>query len=463
MEGGAILKKMPIKENSKETYRRIEDQYAGKSVFITGGTGFLGKVFVEKLLHSCPKIDKIFLLIRENDKFDAKSRIEQLLEFPIFQRMKKERPEDLKKVVPLKGDIGLHNLGLCEEDKKMLIEKVSYVFHFAANVKFNEPLIEAMNVNVEGTRRILHLCQLVKNIEAFVYISTAYSNTDQQVLEEVIYPSPASNDEIQKIMKHEIHNEKQIKKLLAGRPNTYTFAKALAEHLVNEERGDVPTVIIRPSIVSASYNDPIMGWVDNWFGATSLITTIATGLNRIMIAKKSNVVDLIPVDYVSNLTVVAAARCKRSDDLTIYNSCTSAANPLTIGDLFNLITEDYDKHNKGNAMKPSLILTQSEWLLTIYTVMMQIIPAFIADCWLRLMGKPPRFMKLQKRITLVRDSLRYFTSRTWAMRCDHTSELYASLSIPDRIQFPFDPAHIVWSKYIPIYLKGIREFLFKSK
>jgi len=31
-------------------------------------------------------------------------------------------------------------------------------------------------------------------------------------------------------------------------PNTYTFSKHLSEHVINDERGDLPVVIVRPSI-----------------------------------------------------------------------------------------------------------------------------------------------------------------------------------------------------------------------
>jgi len=40
-------------------------------------------------------------------------------------------------------------------------------------------------------------------------------------------------------------------------PNTYTFTKAIAERLLLDERGHVPAVIFRPSIVSASLKEPI--------------------------------------------------------------------------------------------------------------------------------------------------------------------------------------------------------------
>ncbi|XP_045534627.1 putative fatty acyl-CoA reductase CG5065 [Papilio machaon] len=449
-------------QKAEETYKSIDQLYAGKSVFVTGGTGFLGKVFLEKLLYSCPNIDKIYVLMREKNKWDTTERIKQMLDLPMFQRLKRERPDDLKKIIAIPGNVTSPNLGISEENKIVLIKKVSHVFHFAANIKFNEPLRVAVNDNVEGTRRVLNLCHLMKNIEVFVYVSTAFSNTDQKVLEEVVYPPPASVEDVIRLTEQDDLNEEQSNKLLCGRPNTYTFAKALAEAVVNEEHGNIPTIIVRPSIVSASINDPLMGWVDNWFGATALMATIAKGVNRILISKSSNVVDLIPVDYVSNLTVVAGAKCNKSKEVIVYNCCTSAANPLTMGELSVLITEDSIKNNFSEIMKPSLMYTQYEWLLKIITLFMQTIPAFVADCWLRLAGKPPRFMKMQTRISLVRDTLQYFTSRSWEMKCDRTRALFASLSVTDRLEFPFDPTNITWSKYIPIYFMGIRKFMYKQ-
>lgn len=51
--------------------------YQDRSVFVTGGTGFLGKVLVEKLLRSCPDIKAIYLLIRPKRGQDVLTRIQE--------------------------------------------------------------------------------------------------------------------------------------------------------------------------------------------------------------------------------------------------------------------------------------------------------------------------------------------------------------------------------------------------
>lgn len=38
--------------------------YSGKSIFITGATGFMGKVLVEKLLRDCSQVKRIYILVR---------------------------------------------------------------------------------------------------------------------------------------------------------------------------------------------------------------------------------------------------------------------------------------------------------------------------------------------------------------------------------------------------------------
>ncbi|KAI8430981.1 hypothetical protein MSG28_001074, partial [Choristoneura fumiferana] len=50
-----------IKMASKPT---IRDFYKGRSVLVTGGTGFMGKVLIEKLLYTIPDIGNIYVVMR---------------------------------------------------------------------------------------------------------------------------------------------------------------------------------------------------------------------------------------------------------------------------------------------------------------------------------------------------------------------------------------------------------------
>lgn len=58
----------------------IADFYKSQSVFITGATGFMGKILVEKLLRSCSGIDKLYLLLRPTSGKTVAHRLNDLVE-----------------------------------------------------------------------------------------------------------------------------------------------------------------------------------------------------------------------------------------------------------------------------------------------------------------------------------------------------------------------------------------------
>lgn len=56
----------------------IPEFYKGKSVFLTGGTGFVGKLIVEKLLRSCFGVKNIYILVRPKKSESVEERVEKL-------------------------------------------------------------------------------------------------------------------------------------------------------------------------------------------------------------------------------------------------------------------------------------------------------------------------------------------------------------------------------------------------
>ena len=79
---------LPINNNLKQNqptpqYQPIAEFYAGKTVALTGGTGFLGQGIVEKLLYSCPDVKKIILLIRNKRGVTPEDRLKSLADKPV--------------------------------------------------------------------------------------------------------------------------------------------------------------------------------------------------------------------------------------------------------------------------------------------------------------------------------------------------------------------------------------------
>lgn len=171
-------------------YRSIPDTYAGRSLFITGATGFMGKVLVEKLLRDCGDVKSIYLLIRTKKGIDAAQRRDDYLKHLVFDRIRETNRAQLDKVKLIRGDILMDGLEIGESDRNQLIENVEIIFHCAANVRFDQELKQAINFNTNGTLRVLKLAEQMKRLMAFVHVSTAYCQCNEEVVEERSYPAP---------------------------------------------------------------------------------------------------------------------------------------------------------------------------------------------------------------------------------------------------------------------------------
>ena len=72
---------------------------------------------------------------------------------------------------------------------------------------------------------------------------------------------------------------------LGPRPNSYTFTKSIAEFVVSTEGKGLPRIIIRPSIISSVWKEPIPGWTDNANGPSSdqIAVFIVNGLSKALL------------------------------------------------------------------------------------------------------------------------------------------------------------------------------------
>lgn len=295
----------------------ISREFEGKSIFFTGVTGFVGKVFLYKLLKDCNGLKSIFCLIRTKKGQAPLDRFKVgVMKSECFDPLRKalgeaEFERRVAKIVPLAGDMMEENLGLTDADYSRLVEECNYICHIAATVDFQEKLNISVKMNVLGTLRVIALARKCKNLDAVVHTSTCYVNwnrasTEVPVLEKV-YQLPFDPEDMCKyiLALHDVHVKEETKGLLDkyGFPNTYTFTKSMAEQILLKTKGRLPLSIVRPAIVGCSWKEPMPGWTDALTAAGAVILTGALGILRELKAEQNYIADLVPVDFVCNTLI----------------------------------------------------------------------------------------------------------------------------------------------------------------
>ena len=92
----------------------IREFYAGRTVLLTGGTGFYGQGLLAKIMRSLPEIERIYVPIRSGrdkngERVGVEERLRALLDqAAVFDRFRREDPQGFadaaQKVVAIECD-----------------------------------------------------------------------------------------------------------------------------------------------------------------------------------------------------------------------------------------------------------------------------------------------------------------------------------------------------------------------
>ncbi|XP_038219950.1 fatty acyl-CoA reductase 1-like [Zerene cesonia] len=462
-----------LEERDLQDVPRIKDYYKGKTIFITGGSGFMGKALIEKLLYSCTDLERIYLLLRSKKGVNSEDRLVDLYQNACFDRLRKEKPNVFKeKVFFVAGDISEIGLGLSDEDRMLLINRTNIVFHVAASVRFNDGFELAAKLNLRGTKEIVDLAKEMRHLESFVHVSTGYSNTNRETIEEVMYPPHADWRDTLAVC--ESVDPQALKaltpKYLGALPNTYVFMKQLAEHVVYENRGKLPAVILRPSIVVSASMEPIPGWNASLNGPLGVVIANAKGILRTVLTDPDLRADFIPVDVAIKNFVAAAwirgtKKLESTDDIPVYNVCAGSLNTISMQEMVST----------GNAVLDVIPFDDTIWAsndpkvsssrlrYNISVLFEHLLPCLLIDLLLYLMGRKPILVKIQRRIYIAQIALQYFTTQQWTFCNNNFTKLRSVLKEEDKKEFYYDMENIDHWSYMLASGYGARKYILNER
>ncbi|XP_023037073.1 fatty acyl-CoA reductase 1 isoform X3 [Drosophila willistoni] len=401
----------------------VGEFFENSEIFVTGGSGVVGKALIEKLLRSC-NVRRIYVLMRTRHHLGAEERLQKMRKAHIFHVLRKERPEQLDKLVAISGDVSLPGLGL-DQAAKELMSEVTFVYHCAATVRFDEPLRKALRLNVGGTLEAIKFAQTLKNLRMFMHVSTFFSNPYLERVEPKHYSSPMDwrtclrlvdkiqDDDLLDALTRNVHS-----RIIVGFPNTYTFTKNLAESLINDYREQLPVVVYRPSIVLFAVNDPSPGFAPSLMGAMGLFSLVGTGILKTVYLGKNIHLDITPQDIgIKSMlcyTQSAYNSYHQSDppkDLLVFQCSSRTHIPHT----FTEMAEQMDNLSLWEAMpfQKSLLLpgchyTDKRWLYQFLVFTKQILPALLVDMLLSLCGRKPVVLGIVRKAYLTLEVMKPF-------------------------------------------------------
>lgn len=443
-----------------------------------------------------------------------------------------------EKLVAVPSDLTQDRLGLDDAMFAQLTREVNIVINSAATVVFDEPLDVALAQNTLGPLRVVEFAKACDDA-VLVHVSTAYVSGQQtgKVFEETPVPNrtvahllgqdvafdldeeiaaiqayceeveQASHDanriasfhrfldrqdrgkrvtehrrahQVEALRQRWKREQLVTRGLERGRElgwhDSYTMTKAMGEQMIVKTRGNLPVVIVRPSVIESSLSDPEPGWLDGLKVADPLIAHYGKGRLVDFPANPNVVLDVIPVDIIVNVIMGVLPTVKAEDEVKIYHVCTGDQNPMQVGDMVRLVYEYFVKHpmqdRKGRPIAvrpwkyPSLETFQRRlkyrYQMPVKTLM-----------WLVDRMPRERFNKFRRQLTMLdatldnARSLSQIYSTYVQLACvfqtQHMQALYAGMDDEDREKFNCDVSRIDWPTYIQdIHVPGLKRHVLKA-
>lgn len=484
---------------------KVLEQLRGKHVLITGTTGFLGKVVLEKLIRAVPDIGGVHLLIRGNARHpDAHSRfLAEIATSSVFDRLRQENGEAFEVFLEerlhcVTGEATQPGFGLQPEAFRKLADSIDAVINSAASVNFREELDKALSINTLCLENIAELARQNQSL-AVIQVSTCYVNgmNSGQITESVIKPAgegvPRSRagyyeiEELVRLLKDSIadvrsrYSGKMLERKLVdlgireanryGWSDTYTFTKWLGEQLLMKALEGQALTIVRPSIIESALEEPVPGWIEGVKVADAIILAYAREKVTVFPGKRSGIIDVIPVDLVANSIILAVAEALGEPSRQrVYQCCSGSSNPVSLGEFIDHLMAEaktnyaaYERLFYRQPVKPFIAVNRALFGALVGGAR---IPLSMTRRMMRLLGQD-RELKVLRNLDTTRSLATifgFYTAPDYIFRNDDLLALASRMGEIDKALFPVDARQIDWAVYLrKIHLAGLNRYALRAK
>ena len=282
--------------------KAIDDSKTRRIIFMTGFPGFIALRLVRALLTEHGAADFIFLA---QERFLTKARED-------VAALKAEILAESATFTVLAGDITEPHLGLSETEYRDVAARVTDVFHLAAIYDLAVPESIARRVNVGGTANVIGLCRDCTGLVRHVYYSTCY----------------VAGDRTGRILEADLDKGQAFK-------NFYESTKYEAEMLVRQSMADIPTIVVRPTVVVGESES---GWTQKFDGpyfGFILVEKLNFGVPLPYLGKSEVEINLVPIDFV----VAATAKLWRKPGLEGKTLALADPEPMLARDVYRHIVK----------------------------------------------------------------------------------------------------------------------------